>query len=76
MSEDKYTVEHHAKVFCDTSGDYVKIGEDRDGLDLCEMSYVGSDGEAASTAICIPWEMAEKAAHAILSLAELRRKPA
>jgi len=62
MSEFTTCVEY--KVYNDKTGDYVSIGEDRDGLDLVELFQV-QDG-VKGQAIILTKEHAEEVAKAMV----------
>jgi hypothetical protein len=40
MSESKYSIETHVRVYDNKTGDYIAVGPDPDGLDMVELKYV------------------------------------
>lgn len=63
MMADSYTLEFAIRVYNDTSGDYVYVGPDVDGLDLIEIRYV--ENEKIHSGIYMPKEQARLVAEAI-----------
>lgn len=74
MSNDTYTVEHHMKVHDDKTGDYIKIGPDPDGLNLCEIEMMGKNGTSDGRLV-IPWPLARIMAQAVLGVEPLKEHP-
>lgn len=71
MCVDHYTTEMRLLVYNDSTGDYVVVKEDPDGLDMVGLSYVDGDGSKASKAYRFPFmdiEMAEIVARNILQV--------
>lgn len=44
-----FSLETHFEIWNDVTGSCIKIGPDRDGLDLIEMSQIAHDGQIAAT---------------------------
>ena len=61
---DSYTLEFAIRVYNDTSGDYVYVGPDADGLGLIEIRYV-EDEYIIHSRIRMPREQARLVAEAI-----------
>jgi hypothetical protein len=72
MSDDKFTTEFRARVYDDNGGFYFEAGEDRDGLDSCELHYSEGDGTEPTYFPVMSWPLAVKMARAIITLAEFR----
>lgn len=69
---ERLTTDYRAKVYEDSTGTYVEIGDDCDGLDLCDITYRETVGRARHLSIVIGWPHAEAVARAILKLCEVR----
>jgi len=66
MAENIFTKEKSVRVYDDKTGAYVRVGPDRDGLDLCEISYnEGKQPMEDEKIIIMPWGMARLLAEAI-----------
>lgn len=64
------STEFRARVYNDTTGDYVEIGHDYDGLGLCRIDRIENHHEPVT--MIVEWEVVEEIARAICKLLELR----
>jgi hypothetical protein len=66
-----YSTETVIKIYDDTSGGYIQVGPDTDGLDLVDITCVESYAKSQKDWISLPWMDKEQAvllAKAILKL--------
>ena len=68
MNGDRYTTEMRLLVHNDSTGDYVVVKEDPDGLGMVGMSYVDGNGSKAERFPFMDIEMAEIVARNILQV--------
>jgi hypothetical protein len=67
---EKFTSETYVRIYDDKHGSFWQAGPDRDGLDLCELSYHDGDGdEKPMHSFTIPWQAAVMFAQGILTVA-------
>jgi len=48
-TEDDFTLEHRLEVWNNKTGERIEVGEDRDGLELVQMTFITDDGQRSST---------------------------
>jgi len=57
--EQKYSLECHYEIWNDKTGEHIRIGPDRDGLDLIEIRSMTDDGKIGAV-IVLDHEQADK----------------
>ena len=68
MSDNKYTIENHVRIYDDKNGDFIQVKPDADGLGLVEISR-SCDGKMENN-ICVSPEEALLLAKAIIQCVE------
>lgn len=68
ISQDTFTLETHCEVWDDKTGNHIKIGPDRDGLDLVEIRRIDNQGkeEASMTILRMEAKLLAKAINQLL----------
>lgn len=49
VAKSKFSLERHFRVYNDSTGEYIEIRPDADGLDLVELNGFASDGKKTSS---------------------------